>query len=147
MREICWFTKLNWIFKLSIISHASFISNFDGFYFRNCLVGKRQEIKISDLGSYRQIYSSDYCQIAGSLLPLRWMAWESVISVSVHQYSETLNKYNSYLKIEGLECFALLLIDEFTLSCSLNCKMFLLLNFIFINLNVRNHYSSGSFLK
>ncbi|XP_045462151.1 discoidin domain-containing receptor 2-like isoform X3 [Harmonia axyridis] len=47
---------------------------------RNCLVGKRYEVKISDLGSYRQVYSSDYCQIAGSLLPLRWMAWESVIS-------------------------------------------------------------------
>ncbi|XP_044758966.1 discoidin domain-containing receptor 2-like isoform X2 [Coccinella septempunctata] len=47
---------------------------------RNCLVGKRYEIKISDFGSCRQIYSSDYCQIAGSLLPLRWMAWESVIS-------------------------------------------------------------------
>ncbi|KAJ8957027.1 hypothetical protein NQ318_012202, partial [Aromia moschata] len=47
---------------------------------RNCLVGRRYEIKVSDLGSYRQMYSADYCQIAGSRpLPVRWMAWETVL--------------------------------------------------------------------
>ncbi|XP_019874685.1 discoidin domain-containing receptor tyrosine kinase B [Aethina tumida] len=47
---------------------------------RNCLVGRRYEIKVSDLGSYRQMYSADYFQIADSRpLPIRWMAWESVI--------------------------------------------------------------------
>lgn len=51
--------------------------------YRNCLVGRRFEVKVSDIGSYRQIYSTDYCQIAGSRpLPLRWMAWESVLLVS-----------------------------------------------------------------
>ncbi|XP_068918044.1 discoidin domain-containing receptor 2 [Tenebrio molitor] len=47
---------------------------------RNCLVGRRYEIKVSDLGSYRRMYTSDYCQIAESRpLPVRWMAWESVL--------------------------------------------------------------------
>ncbi|KAL3275353.1 hypothetical protein HHI36_020120 [Cryptolaemus montrouzieri] len=47
---------------------------------RNCLVGKSYEIKISDVGSYRQMYSSDYYQIPGSRpLPVRWMAWESIL--------------------------------------------------------------------
>ncbi|CAH0545930.1 unnamed protein product [Brassicogethes aeneus] len=47
---------------------------------RNCLVGRRYDIKVSDLGAYRQMYSGDYFEIAGSQpLPIRWMAWESVI--------------------------------------------------------------------
>ncbi|KAK9692984.1 Protein tyrosine and serine/threonine kinase [Popillia japonica] len=47
---------------------------------RNCLVSRRYSIKISDLGAYRELYSTDYCQFAGrSLLPIRWMAWESIL--------------------------------------------------------------------
>ncbi|XP_022905687.1 discoidin domain-containing receptor 2 [Onthophagus taurus] len=47
---------------------------------RNCLVGRRYSIKISDLGTYRDLYSSDYCQFVGPFpLPIRWMAWESVL--------------------------------------------------------------------
>ncbi|XP_076271676.1 discoidin domain-containing receptor 2 isoform X2 [Rhynchophorus ferrugineus] len=47
---------------------------------RNCLVGKDYQIKISDLGSYRESYAQDYCRIAGSEpMPLRWMAWESAL--------------------------------------------------------------------
>ncbi|KAJ8925152.1 hypothetical protein NQ315_001337 [Exocentrus adspersus] len=47
---------------------------------RNCLVGHGYEIKVSDLGSYRRMYSADYCSVAGSgPLPLRWMAWETVL--------------------------------------------------------------------
>ncbi|KAJ8977818.1 hypothetical protein NQ317_007519 [Molorchus minor] len=47
---------------------------------RNCLVGRRYDVKVSDLGSYRLMYSTDYCQIAGSRpLPVRWMAWETVL--------------------------------------------------------------------
>ncbi|XP_017773503.1 PREDICTED: discoidin domain-containing receptor 2 isoform X2 [Nicrophorus vespilloides] len=53
---------------------------------RNCLVGHRYSIKISDVGTYRHIYVSDYCQIDDSkLVPIRWAAWESVL----------LNKYTS----------------------------------------------------
>ncbi|XP_030766218.1 epithelial discoidin domain-containing receptor 1-like [Sitophilus oryzae] len=47
---------------------------------RNCLVGKDYEIKISDVGSYREIYSQDYCRVVGpEPVPLRWMAWESAL--------------------------------------------------------------------
>lgn len=64
------------------------------FFFRNCLVGRRYEVKVSDLGSYRHMYSTDYCQIAGSRpLPLRWMAWESVLLVS-YTYVIIIETYN-----------------------------------------------------
>ncbi|XP_065160829.1 discoidin domain-containing receptor tyrosine kinase B isoform X2 [Atheta coriaria] len=58
---------------------------------RNCLVNPRYQIKISDLGAYREAYAHDYCQIASGVvggvpidggrrpMPLRWMAWESVL--------------------------------------------------------------------
>ncbi|XP_065345024.1 discoidin domain-containing receptor tyrosine kinase B isoform X3 [Cloeon dipterum] len=47
---------------------------------RNCLVGPGYSIRISDLGSGRALYSSDYVSLEGQQpLPLRWMAWESVL--------------------------------------------------------------------
>lgn len=47
---------------------------------RNCLVGPRRTIKISDFGMSRNIYKNDYYKSqAGCLLPIRWMAWESVL--------------------------------------------------------------------
>ena len=49
---------------------------------RNCLVGPRRTIKISDFGMSRSIYKNDYYKSqAGCLLPIRWMAWESVLLV------------------------------------------------------------------
>jgi len=51
---------------------------------RNCLVGDRLTVKVSDLGVARSLYSTDYCHLrAGShcTVPLRWMAWESVVLV------------------------------------------------------------------
>ena len=51
-------------------------------FYRNCLVGPRRTIKISDFGMSRSIYKSDYYKSqAGCLLPIRWMAWESVLLV------------------------------------------------------------------
>ena len=51
---------------------------------RNCLVGSAYTIKISDFGMSRNLYSSDYYRIEGkAILPIRWMAWESVLLVSV----------------------------------------------------------------
>ena len=51
---------------------------------RNCLVGSRYTIKISDFGMSRSLYSSDYYRIEGkALLPIRWMAWESILFVSI----------------------------------------------------------------
>ncbi|KAJ3661385.1 hypothetical protein Zmor_005782 [Zophobas morio] len=64
----------------SVIVYFVYNQRLRVFFYRNCLVGRRYEIKVSDLGSYRQLYSSDYCQIEESRpLPIRWMAWESVL--------------------------------------------------------------------
>lgn len=47
---------------------------------RNCLVGAGFTIKVSDFGMSRSLYSSDYYRLEGSaVLPIRWMAWESVL--------------------------------------------------------------------
>ncbi|GBM04718.1 Discoidin domain-containing receptor 2, partial [Araneus ventricosus] len=47
---------------------------------RNCLVGKGYTIKIADFGMSRDLYSEDYYRIEGrAMLPIRWMAWESIL--------------------------------------------------------------------
>jgi len=52
---------------------------------RNCLVGKCYHIKICDFGSDCPTYKKDYVEMDDLLLvPLRWMAWESVIE---HRYT------------------------------------------------------------
>ena len=51
---------------------------------RNCLVGTFHTIKISDFGMSRDLYSRDYYKVEGkAVLPIRWMAWESIILVSI----------------------------------------------------------------
>ena len=51
-------------------------------YFRNCLVGPRKSIKICDFGMSRAMYKNDYYKTeSGCLLPIRWMAWESLLMV------------------------------------------------------------------
>ena len=50
--------------------------------FRNCLLGKAYHIKICDFGSDCPEFRRDYREMEdGLLLPVRWMAWESVIEV------------------------------------------------------------------
>ncbi|XP_078282568.1 discoidin domain-containing receptor 2-like isoform X2 [Rhinoraja longicauda] len=47
---------------------------------RNCLVGNHYTIKIADFGMSRNLYSGDYYRIQGrAVLPIRWMAWESIL--------------------------------------------------------------------
>ncbi|XP_058790715.1 epithelial discoidin domain-containing receptor 1-like isoform X2 [Phymastichus coffea] len=47
---------------------------------RNCLVGKAYHIKISDFGTDNELYACDYYKVDGGIpLPVRWMAWESLI--------------------------------------------------------------------
>ncbi|CAL4073575.1 unnamed protein product [Meganyctiphanes norvegica] len=48
---------------------------------RNCLVGFGLDIKISDFGMSRSLYSSEYYKVGDShtSLPIRWMAWESIL--------------------------------------------------------------------
>ncbi len=51
---------------------------------RNCLVGKAYTIRIADFGMSRNLYSSNYYRIEGrAVLPIRWMAWESILMVSM----------------------------------------------------------------
>ncbi|XP_069775528.1 discoidin domain-containing receptor 2-like isoform X2 [Narcine bancroftii] len=47
---------------------------------RNCLVGENHTIKIADFGMSRNLYAGDYYRIQGrAVLPIRWMAWESIL--------------------------------------------------------------------
>ncbi|XP_022252531.1 discoidin domain-containing receptor 2-like isoform X1 [Limulus polyphemus] len=47
---------------------------------RNCLVGRAYTIKVADFGMSRGLYTADYYRIEGrAMLPIRWMAWESIL--------------------------------------------------------------------
>ncbi|VDO89288.1 unnamed protein product [Heligmosomoides polygyrus] len=47
---------------------------------RNCLVDEEGNVKIADFGMARSLYSNDYYQVEGRfVLPIRWMAWESLL--------------------------------------------------------------------
>lgn len=48
--------------------------------YRNCLLGKNYQLKISDFGTDNEAYACDYYKVDGRIpLPLRWAAWESVL--------------------------------------------------------------------
>lgn len=54
---------------------------------RNCLVGAGLNIRVSDFGLSRSMYESDYYRFEGkAVLPIRWMPWESVLTVSGSGY-------------------------------------------------------------
>ncbi|XP_038063802.1 discoidin domain-containing receptor 2-like [Patiria miniata] len=47
---------------------------------RNCLMGRGFTIRIADFGMSRNLYSGNYYRIEGrAVLPIRWMAWESIL--------------------------------------------------------------------
>ncbi|XP_043585443.1 discoidin domain-containing receptor 2 [Bombus pyrosoma] len=47
---------------------------------RNCLVSRGYTVKVCDLGSGRNAYAADYFRVEGRPpLPIRWMAWESML--------------------------------------------------------------------
>ncbi|XP_022085105.1 discoidin domain-containing receptor 2-like isoform X2 [Acanthaster planci] len=47
---------------------------------RNCLMGQCFTIRIADFGMSRNLYSGNYYRIEGrAVLPIRWMAWESIL--------------------------------------------------------------------
>lgn len=50
---------------------------------RNCIVGKHYRLKISDHAMYCTRYECDYyTSDTKTKLPIRWMAWESLLLVS-----------------------------------------------------------------
>ncbi|XP_037824726.1 discoidin domain-containing receptor 2-like [Lucilia sericata] len=59
----------------------------------SCIIGPEYSVKVCTIGTVinRSAYTSDYCQLEGSAgrqtqpMPIRWMAWESVL----------LGKFNS----------------------------------------------------
>ena len=52
---------------------------------RNCLVGDNYLVKISDFGMSRSLYSADYYTVEGkATVPVRWMAWESILLVRMN---------------------------------------------------------------
>ncbi|XP_064648959.1 discoidin domain-containing receptor 2-like isoform X3 [Lineus longissimus] len=77
---------------------------------RNCLVGHQYTIKISDFGMSRSLYQADYYRIEGrAVLPIRWMAWESVLlgkftsKSDVWSFAVTLWEVLTFAKIQPYE--------------------------------------------
>jgi len=50
---------------------------------RNCLVSQQRTIKITDMASDCHRYTNHYYHVIGGRtpMPIRWMAWESVLLV------------------------------------------------------------------
>jgi hypothetical protein len=64
------------------------LRNANLFVYRNCIVGKNFTVKISDHAMYCGRYEADYyVSDTKARLPIRWMAWESLLLVSIfHQF-------------------------------------------------------------
>ena len=66
---------------------------------RNCLVGQAYQVKISDFGMSRSLYSKHYYRVEGkAVLPIRWMAPECLFfgecfssSSNVHFFTEDID--------------------------------------------------------
>eukprot|EP00094_Tigriopus_californicus_P003764 TCALIF_03621-PB protein Name:"Similar to DDR2 Discoidin domain-containing receptor 2 (Homo sapiens)" AED:0.25 eAED:0.32 QI:0/0.4/0.5/1/0.4/0.16/6/877/554 len=46
---------------------------------KNCVVGRGHHVKIGDIGRDNPIYDRDYVDMDNHLVPIRWMAWESIV--------------------------------------------------------------------
>eukprot|EP00095_Tigriopus_kingsejongensis_P008801 maker-scaffold1329_size47409-snap-gene-0.14 protein:Tk08801 transcript:maker-scaffold1329_size47409-snap-gene-0.14-mRNA-1 annotation:"discoidin domain-containing receptor 2 isoform x7" len=55
-----------------LADHASIVE-------KNCVVSGRYQVKIGDIGRDNPIYNRDYVDLDNHLVPIRWMAWESVV--------------------------------------------------------------------
>ncbi|KAE9421224.1 hypothetical protein Angca_004859 [Angiostrongylus cantonensis] len=56
---------------------------------RNCLVDGEGNVKIADFGMARSLYSNDYYLVEGMfVLPIRWMAWESLLLGKFSSHSD-----------------------------------------------------------
>lgn len=71
---------------------------------RNCLVGNAYTIKIADFGMSRQLYACDYYRIEGrAMLPIRWMAWESILMVGI-SVNVVCNQGSMFLVLIDINC-------------------------------------------
>ena len=74
---------------------------------RNCLVGKGLQVKICDFGTDNQLYSLDYYRFdqQSLALPVRWMAWESVLQVRLTVTARWLHLASTSFPNETSRCF------------------------------------------
>lgn len=62
--------------------------------YRNCIIGKNYTVKISDHAMYCGRNEADYyVSDTKARLPIRWMAWESLLLVSIFHPCCTVVKY------------------------------------------------------
>ncbi|XP_037094620.1 discoidin domain-containing receptor 2-like, partial [Pollicipes pollicipes] len=55
---------------------------------RNCVVFDELQVKLTDTGSMRDLYSADYYQLDNTRLPIRWLAWEALFMGQVSSASD-----------------------------------------------------------
>lgn len=82
-------TRKTCFFSLISKQNRFFFAFISFFSHRSCIIGAQLEVKVCTLGTVinRTAYPSDYCQLEGTgrnsqPMPIRWMAWESVLLVS-----------------------------------------------------------------
>lgn len=76
--------------------------------YRSCIIGPELSVKVCSIGTVinRSAYASDYCQLEGTTgrqtqpMPIRWMAWESVLLVC------TQSKHTTYTPFHGPSSFS-----------------------------------------
>lgn len=103
--------------------------------YRSCIIGPELSVKVCSIGTVinRSAYASDYCQLEGTTgrqtqpMPIRWMAWESVLLVCTHArliklYSPTYptksNKFELSLTNAPCSQYVLLFLLFSVLLCS-----------------------------
>lgn len=77
------------------------------YIYRSCIIGPELTIKVCSIGTVinRIAYAADYCQLEGTSgrqtqpMPIRWMAWESVLLVSLPWNLCKRKKKQKYQKI------------------------------------------------
>lgn len=95
---------------------ARLFSDYRDIAARNCLVDEEGNVKIADFGMARSLYSNEYYRVEGQfVLPIRWMAWESLLLVR----SFTV----SCLRTTILSVF-----DPGVIPCSGRCRLLILLS-------------------
>lgn len=90
-----------------MLERISFVFINTTLYFRNVTVSEELNVKVSDYAMFCEEFVEDYHIMPdGSRLPLRWMAWESLLMVSVKKrlplvhLSEEVVQFKRYIDVE-----------------------------------------------